>query len=333
MFRTRSVKALVTIAAAGALVGGLAACATPAAPAVKAPRVTASAPTYAAHPTYCAPLAVAQKMEQPVWATTAKKTPALDKSAGLLEQVAKAAAADGRKDVAELFSTVAAGFRQGLPTQAQSEKVIALSEKANPVMVKDCGAAAVADPNAPPAGTPAYCALKAAADAAEMAHQQQESLDVVSPTDVKFAAAAKALAAASTASGRGDVAAMYTALAKQALTAAEPTDAQVTALMDLTLKGSSTLDSACAPPAGGQLAVNLDAVRNVAQAFDVAAAMDELSDGALVSGVFRVGPAAVIVPAGTTAVGGVVTIAGRALCTVTKPAPTDASTTFVDTGC
>jgi len=246
MFRTRSVKALVTIAVAGALVGVSAACSSPTVPAPKAPRVTASVPATPAALTYCAPLAVAQK-QAPADSSQAptKKTPAGDKYAGLLQQVAKAAAADGRKDVAELFSAVAAGVLAGTPTQAQFEKITALSEKATPVMVKDCGPASIVDPNAAPVGTPAYCALKAAADAAEMAHQQQESLGVVSPTDVKFAAAAKALAAASTASGRGDVAAMYTTLAKQALTAAEPTDAQVTALMDLTIKGSATLDAAC----------------------------------------------------------------------------------------
>jgi len=274
-------------------------------------------------------------MGQPVWAATAKKTPALDKGAELFEQVAKAAAADGRKDVAELFNTVAASFRQGLPTQAQFESISALSEKATPVMVKDCGPASIVDPNAPPVGTPAYCALKAAADAAEIAHQEQESLGVVSPTDVKFAAAAKALAAASAASGRGDVAAMYTAMAKQALTAAEPTDAQSATLMDLTIKASATLDSMCSPPAGGQLAENMAAVRNVAQAFDAASAMGDLSDGALVSGVFKVGPITVIVPAGTTrnATTGVVTIAGLAGCAATPPVGADGLSKTADSGC
>jgi len=143
MFHHRTATALVVVAAT-ALVGGLAACSTPAAPAPKAPHVTASAPTYAAHPTYCAPMAVAQKLAPPdAQQVPTKKTPAGDKYAVLLTQVAKAAAADGRKDVAELLSMVAAAWTAPPPTQEQFDKVVALSQKATPVMVKDCGGPSV----------------------------------------------------------------------------------------------------------------------------------------------------------------------------------------------
>jgi len=250
MFRTRSAKALVTIAAA-ALVGGLAACSTPAAPAVTATRTAAPAATYAAHPTYCAPLAAAQKLAPADSAQyPTKKTPAGDKYAGVLTRVAKAAAADGRKDVADLFDTVAAGFLQGTPTQAQFEKVIALSKTATPVMVKDCGAASVVEPAAKPGvkptAKPAYCALRAAADDAAVAQGNEvPSKGVVTPADVKAAATAKAVAAAAKADGRADVAAMYAAMAKQDLTAKEPTDAQIGALADLVYPATDTMVNDC----------------------------------------------------------------------------------------
>jgi len=95
-----------------------------------------------------------------------------------------------------------------------------------------------------PTAVPTYCALKAAADAS-WAQGDEPSKGVVSPADVKVGADAKVIAAAAKADGRADVAAMYTAIAKQALTSKEPTDAQLNALMGLIDKGTETAIKDC----------------------------------------------------------------------------------------
>jgi len=96
-----------------------------------------------------------------------------------------------------------------------------------------------------PVAKPSYCALRAAADEAGLAQGDESSKGVVGPADVRLAAAAKAVAVAAKADGRADVAAMYVAVAKQALTAKEPTDAQLNALLDLISKGTETVINDC----------------------------------------------------------------------------------------
>jgi len=140
MFRLRASRAL-TLAVATLTVAVLSAgCTAPAAPAPKAPHVTASVPTYAAHPTYCAPLA--EVIARPQGDFAAGKEPAAAEQAryvALLKQVAKAAAVDGRKDVAALFTTLAASFLSPPPTTEQINQVIALSESALNTEDADCG--------------------------------------------------------------------------------------------------------------------------------------------------------------------------------------------------
>jgi len=148
---TRSAKALVTTAVASAvaaaIVVGLAACSTPAArvtaPAPKAPRVTASVPATpnATRPTYCSPLAELAARVNPEFTAGGGSTADQDQAqyVALLRQVAKSAAADGRKDVATLFTTLAASLLTPPPTTEQINQVAALSESALNTEDADCG--------------------------------------------------------------------------------------------------------------------------------------------------------------------------------------------------
>ena len=146
MFRTRSVKALSTIAVVSAIVGLSAACSSPAArvpvPAPRATRTTAApVPTTPTRPAYCAPLAELAARTNPEFAVGGVRTTEQEQAryVALLKQVAKAASADGRKDVAALFTTLAASLLSPPPTDAQINQVAALSESALSTEDADCG--------------------------------------------------------------------------------------------------------------------------------------------------------------------------------------------------
>jgi len=72
-------------------------------PAPKAPRVTASVPTYAVHPTYCAPLAKLIALGPVNYMVGTTLTGAQMQYADAAFDTARAARADGRKDVAAMF--------------------------------------------------------------------------------------------------------------------------------------------------------------------------------------------------------------------------------------
>ncbi|MBE3074766.1 MAG: hypothetical protein IMZ75_07440 [Actinobacteria bacterium] len=86
---------------------------------------------------YCAPLAAAYRVKPPTGKTTPK---ALAKFGKLLTPAAKAAAADGKTDVATLLSTLAAMNSDPLSVTAkQANTAFAAIAKVAPVVLKDCG--------------------------------------------------------------------------------------------------------------------------------------------------------------------------------------------------
>jgi hypothetical protein len=261
MFRSRRGKALAVVASiAAVIVLHLAALdALAAAPQPVLARPVAAG--YSARPSYCAPLVVARKLAPPLSSLSPWPTTTGDNYAMLLQRVARAAAADGRKDVVVLFDTTANALLTGVYSEEEyartSAQLRALAAIAHPTVIRDCGSQSV--PSAPPKlpsrspttatpartaartptpdARPAYCAPLAEAQRQAPADPRQ------APVGASYARLLQQVAAAASADGRGNVADLFDA-AGGALHQ-PPSQAQVAGIMALRAKAAPTMAKDC----------------------------------------------------------------------------------------